>query len=454
MSDIAAAVTFAESNKDRFLEEYKTILAMPSVSTLSEHKPDIRNCAEWLAEQLRGIDMENVSLKETGGHPIVYGDWLNAPGKPTMLVYGHYDVQPADPFDEWETPPFEPTIRGDYIFARGASDMKGQIFAQIKAMEALAGKYPLNIKYLIEGEEEIGSEHLDTFIDDNLDLLKCDFVLNCDAGIHGPDQPGIVYSLRGLAYFQVDVRAHAKDLHSGRFGGTVRNPIHVLSELIAGLHDDKGRVTLPGFYDKVRELDDDERKALARLPHSDEHWLEMATAKALYGEVGYTTLERVGGRPCLDVNGIWGGFIGEGAKTVLPAVAHAKLSARLVADQKPSDVLPQLEAYFKANTPEGVTAKVKLLSDGPGSIMARDSEYMQNAIAALNDVFGKDPVFSREGGSVPVVGMMQEKLGVDSIMLGFALPDDGIHGPNERQYLPNFFKGIETYIRFLAKFKN
>lgn len=452
MTDVASAVKFADSHRDRFLEEYKTVLSIPSVSTLSEHRDDIRACAEWLATQLQAIGMNNVAIKETGGHPIVYGEWLKAPGKPTMLVYGHYDVQPVDPLNEWESPPFEPTIRGDYIFARGASDMKGQIFAQIKAMEALAGDYPLNIKYLIEGEEEIGSDHLEEFVNNNLDLLKCDFVLNCDAGIHGPDLPGIVYALRGLSYFQLEVRALGKDLHSGRFGGSVRNPIHVLCELIAGMHDDKGRVTLPGFYDKVRELDQDERDALAKLPYSDEHWMQMATAKALYGEAGYTTIERVGARPTLEVNGIWGGFTGEGAKTVLPAVAHAKISTRLVADQRSKDIHAQLRAYLDAHMPDGVDYTLTEVHTGEGSIMARDSDYMRHAVDALKEVFGKDPVFSREGGSVPVVSLLQEKLGVDSIMLGFALPDDGIHGPNERQYLPNFYRGIETYIRFLGKF--
>ena len=301
-------------------------------------------------------------------------------------------------------------------------------------------------------EEEICSEQLEDFVNNNVDLLKCDFVLNCDAGIHGKDLPGIVYSLRGLSYFELELRAHGKDLHSGRFGGSVLNPIHVLCELIAGMHDENGRVTLPGFYDKVRDLDAEEREALSKLPYSDDHWMEMATAKALHGEKGFSTIERVGARPALDVNGIWAGFTGEGAKTVLPAVAHAKLSTRLVADQRSKDIDAQLRAYLDANVPDGIAYTLTELHTGEGSIMARDSEYMQHALAALKEVFGKDPVFSREGGSVPVVSLLQENLGVDSIMLGFALPDDGIHGPNERQYLPNFFRGIETYIRFLAKF--
>jgi acetylornithine deacetylase/succinyl-diaminopimelate desuccinylase-like protein len=266
-------------------------------------------------------------------------------------------------------------------------------------------------------------------------------VLNCDAGIHAPDLPGIVYSLRGLAYFELEIRTLRKDLHSGRFGGSVRNPIHELCALIAGMHYEDGRVALPGFYDAVRELEPDEREALARNPYSNERWLEMSTAKALHGEAGYSTIERVGARPTLEVNGIWGGFTGEGAKTVLPAVARAKLSTRLVADQRASDVQAQLRAYLDAHVPEGVAYTLTELSTGNGAIMARDSAYMQNAVAALKEVFGKEPIFVREGGSVPVVSLLQEKLGVDSIMLGFALPDDGIHGPNEKQHIPTFYPG-------------
>jgi acetylornithine deacetylase/succinyl-diaminopimelate desuccinylase-like protein len=331
--------------------------------------------------------------------------------------------------------------------------MKGQIFAQLKAMECLAeaGDYPVNIKYLLEGEEEIGSPHLSQFIEDHKDRLQCDFVLNCDAGIHAPDQPAITYSLRGLAYFELELRTAKKDLHSGLFGGSVRNPIHVLCELIAGMHDAEGRVTLPGFYDKVRPLSDEERDMLARVPYTDEGWMEMAGTSALYGEAGYSTVERIGARPTLEINGIWGGFIEEGSKTVLPARAHAKISARLVADQQPGEVRAQLEAYISDRLPADVEWHLHEHTWGPGATMDYKSRYMQAAVAALEEVFGKPTIFKREGGSVPVVGMMQQKLGVDSVMLGFALPGDGIHGPNERQYVPNFFRGIETYIGFLTR---
>lgn len=449
-----AATPFVEENRDRFLSEYREFLAIPSISTLSEHAGDVQRAAEWLAARLRRRGMDKVELLRTGGAPVVYGEWLNAPGKPTLLVYGHYDVQPVDPIAEWALNPFAAEIRGDYIFARGASDMKGQIAALLYALEAIAaqGPFPVNLRFLFEGEEEIGSPHLADFIETHRDRLACDVVLNCDAGIHAPDQPSIVYALRGLAYFELEIRGPEKDLHSGMFGGSIRNPIHVLCELIAGMHDAQGRVTLPGFYDTVRELDAEERAQLARAPYSDAQWLAMTGAPGLSGESGYSTIERVGARPTLDVNGIWGGFTAQGAKTVLPARASAKISMRLVADQKPEDIRGQLETYLRAHAPKEITWTLQQHSAGPGAIMDRHSPYMRAAVDALRAVFGADPFFKREGGSVPVVGLMQQMLGVDSIMLGFALPDDGIHGPNERQHLPTLFKGAETYIRFLASF--
>jgi acetylornithine deacetylase/succinyl-diaminopimelate desuccinylase-like protein len=454
MTHADKAVELARGRHAAFLEQYAEMLRIPSVSTLPEHRQDMRRMAEWCADELRRLGMAHVEVNETPGHPIVCAEWLNAPGKPTVLVYGHYDVQPVDPVNEWESDPFGAEVRGEWIFARGASDMKGQFFAQMKAMECLRdadGAYPVNIKYLLEGEEEIGSINLPEFIDAHRGQLACDVTLNCDAGMHAPDMPSITYALRGLAYFEIELRAAGHDLHSGLFGGSVRNPIHVLAELIAGMHDAKGRVTLPGFYDRVRPLDDEEREMLARVPWSEQEWLEMTGASALYGEEGYTTHERVGARPTLDVNGIWGGFTGEGAKTVLPARAWAKLSTRLVPNQRPEDIEGMLRAYLEAHAPSDVEWTLKIHSLGPGAVMDRKSAYMQSAAAALEDVFGAPPLFKREGGSVPVVGLFQEKLGVDSIMLGFALPGDGIHGPNERQHLPTLFKGVEAYIRFLCR---
>ncbi len=451
MAFLDDALKHAGANKDRHLTEYQELLGMPSISTLPENRVDVERTAAWLAQQLRDLHMENVEIMPTDCHPVVYGEWLKAPGKPTILVYGHYDVQPVDPLDEWESDPFGAEIRGDYIFARGASDMKGQIFAQLKAMECIAaqGDYPVNIKYLLEGEEEIGSPSLPGFIETHKEKLACDVVLNCDSGIYDKDTPAIMYSLRGLAYFELELRTAKKDLHSGMFGGAVRNPLHVLSEVIAAMHDAQGRVTLPGFYDLVRPLADEERTLLQQLPHDDEAWQEMAGVEASYGEAGYSTVERIGARPTVEVNGMWGGFTGEGAKTVLPARAHAKISARLVADQDPDAIEGQFRAFLEDHVPEGVSWKLHKHSSGPGSTMDRHSIYIKGAETALETVYGKAPLFKREGGSVPIVGLLQKKLGVDSVMLGFALPDDGIHGPNERQYLPGFFRGIETYIRYL-----
>ena len=452
MIDLNKILTSLRADSDRHLEEFKALLAMPSVSTLPEHKADVLMVAQWLAAQLADLGMEQVEVVPTEGHPIVYGEWLHAPDKPTVLIYGHYDVQPVDPLDEWESDPFEATVQGDYIVARGASDMKGQLFAQLKAMEAIAAQgegFPVNIKYLLEGEEEIGSPHLPGFIEEYAEKLACDVVLNCDGGIHAPDQPSIVYALRGLAYFDLEVRTAEKDLHSGLFGGSILNPVHVLAELIAGLHDDQGCVTLPGFYDKVVPLEEDECADLAKTPYNDEAFLAMAGVQALAGETGYSTVERVGARPALEVNGIWGGFTGDGAKTVLPARANAKLSMRLVADQDECAIKGQLEAYMAAHVPEGVQWSVHEHSTGPGATMDRNSPYMRTAMDALETTFGVAPIFKREGGSVPVVGILQRLLGVDSIMMGFALPGDGIHGPNERQHLPTFFKGMEAYARLL-----
>lgn len=453
MSGIDGAVACARENKERHLDEFRELVRIPSISTLSEHKQDVLKACDWLVSQLKSVGMARVEVVETPGHPIIFAEGPRVEGAPTVLVYGHYDVQPVDPLNEWESGPFDADIRGDYMFGRGASDMKGQIFAQIKSVEAWAksGGVPVNLKYLIEGEEEIGSPNLGKFIADYKEQLKCDFVLNCDCGIHEKDTPAITYSLRGLAYFELEIVTAKKDLHSGLFGGSVRNPIHLLAELIAKLHDEQGRVTLPGFYDKVRTLDEDERELLKRVPYSDDKWKELSGSEALFGEEGYTAIERIGARPTLEINGIWGGFTGEGAKTVLPARAHAKLSCRLVPNQEGSEIFGMIDRFVKEHLPQGVTYHLHQHSCGPGAVMNWKSDYMKAAAAALEDVFGKQPIFKREGGSVPIVGMLQQSLGVDSVMLGFALPDDGIHGPNERQYVPNFFRGIETYVRFLGR---
>ncbi|HRZ81703.1 MAG TPA: dipeptidase [Candidatus Hydrogenedentes bacterium] len=438
----------------KVLAELREFLAIPSVSTLPEHAGDVRRTAEWLCARLRGLGMDAVTLHETPLHPIVCAEWLRAGDRPTVLVYGHYDVQPVDPLDEWDSAPFDGDVRGDFIYARGASDMKGQLFALLKGLEALrdAGEaYPVNLKFLLEGAEEIGSQHLPEFMDANRDALACDVVLNCDAGVHAPDTPSIVYALRGLAYFELEVRTLGHDLHSGLFGGSVRNPIHVLAEALAAMHDADGRVTLPRFYDRVRPLDAEERALIGETPFSKRDWLAMTGAAALQGEKSYTTMERVGARPTLEVNGVWGGFTGQGAKTVLPARASAKLSMRLVPDQRPEDMEDLLREFLETTLPGDVFWDLKCHSLGPGAVMNRKSPFMRAAADALEAAFGKSPLFKREGGSVPVVAFFQQKLGVDSIMLGFALPDDGIHGPNERQHLPTLMRGVGVYADFLRR---
>ncbi|MBL8058895.1 MAG: dipeptidase [Anaerolineales bacterium] len=446
------SIAYAHQNHARYLAELQELVRIPSISTLSEHKPDIQRCADWVAGQLRGMGFAGVAIMPTAGHPVVYGEWLNAPGKPTVLVYGHYDVQPVDPLNEWKAGPFEAVVRGDDLFARGASDMKGQVHAFLKALEAMLkhGELAVNVKVLVEGEEEIGSPSLGAFIAAHKALLKCDVVLNADSGILKPDLPSLIYGLRGLAYFELWVHTASQDLHSGTFGGTIHNPAQALCELIAGMHDAEGRITLPGYYDRVRTLSADERAELARLPHNDAEWLTMTGAPALWGEAGYTTVERFGARPTLEVNGLYSGFIGEGSKTVLPAKAMAKLSMRLVPDQDHEEVERQLRAYLAAHAPAGVRWELKALAGGPAALVERDSAYMRAAVAALESTWGVRPVFERAGGSVPIVSLLQKQLGVDSILMGFGMRDDNIHGPNEKQHLPNYYRGIEAFIRFFA----
>jgi len=452
MLEPTQALAYARNNHERYLAEYKEFLSIPSVSTLSEHKPDMRRAAEWVARHMAAIGLQNVEIMPTEGHPVAYGEWLDAPGAPTVLVYGHYDVQPVDPLNEWLSPPFEPTIRGENIYARGASDMKGQDHAFLKALEALLkhAELAVNVKVLVEGEEEIGSPHLGAFLDKHKDRLKCDIALNADSNILRSDLPSLAYGLRGLAYFEIWVRGPRQDLHSGMFGGTVHNPAQVLCELIAGMHDAEGRVTLPGFYDQVRMLSDQERAEIARMPVSDEDWRRTTGVPQLYGEKGFTTLERLGARPTLEVNGLLSGFTGEGAKTVLPAKAMAKISTRLVPYQDDLAVEEQLKEYMRRHAPPTVTWEVGKIVSSPAALVKRDTPGRRAAAAALETTFGVKPVYKLEGGSVPVVSMVQTKLGVDSILMGFGLPDDNLHSPNEKQHLPTYYRGIEAFIRFFA----
>jgi acetylornithine deacetylase/succinyl-diaminopimelate desuccinylase-like protein len=387
---------------------------------------------------------------------VVYGEWLQAgPQAPTALIYGHYDVQPADPLELWQTGPFEPDIRGENIYARGVTDMKGQVMVALKSTEAIVhtGTLPINVKFLIEGEEEIGSPSLEPFMAGHKELLACDFAINPDTGTLAPDIPTITYALRGLAYFELRIYGPDHDMHSGVFGGSVLNPAQALCELIAGMHDAQGRVTLPGFYDKVLPIDAEERAELARLPIGDEFFLKNTGAPGLWGEAGYTSIERVGARPTLEVNGLLSGFTGEGAKTVLPAWAMAKISTRLVPNQTPEEVHQQLLKYLEANAPKSVRWTVVEMHGGAPSMSDRHSSYVQALSAALETVWHKRPVFKREGGSVPVVSQFQKILGVESVNTGFAMPDDNMHSPNEKMHLPTWYLGIDAFIHFFYNLK-
>ena len=449
----SAALQYAHNNRDRFLEELEEFVRIPSISTDPAAKADMQKAAEWVASQLHTLGMQNVNIYPTAGHPVVFGEYLSAgETRPTVLIYGHYDVQPAEPLELWESPAFSPTIKGDNLYGRGASDMKGQVVASLKAVEAVIrnGGLPVNIKFMVEGEEEIGSVHLGDFIAAHKDLLACDFAVNPDTGMIGAQTPTITYGLRGLAYFELRLAGPDHDLHSGLFGGTIHNPAQVLCELIAGMHDAQGRITLPGFYDKVRSLSEEERLELARLPTDEHFYLEQTGVPALFGESGFTPGERVGARPTLEVNGLLSGFTGEGSKTVLPSKAMAKISMRLVPDQDPEEVRMQLMAYLEAHVPPTVTYEVLQHAGGPPSITDLEIPGVLALADALEETWGKRPVFRREGGSVPVTAQFKDILGVESVLTGFGLPDDNLHAPNEKMHLPTFYRGIDALIRFIA----
>jgi acetylornithine deacetylase/succinyl-diaminopimelate desuccinylase-like protein len=438
-------VDFINLHRDRYVEELKSYLAIPSISALPQHAGDIRACAEWTAAELTRIGMQNVRLIETPGNPVVYADWLNAPGAPTLLFYGHYDVQPVDPLDLWESPPFEATIRDGEIYARGSADDKGQIFMHFKAIEAWlkqAGSLPVNIRIFIEGEEEVGSKHLDQFVRDHRDQLRSDVVVISDSPMFDRGIPSICYGLRGLAYFQLDIRGTKSDLHSGSFGGAVANPAMVLSQILAQMKDKGGRVKIPGFYDDVRALRDEERQQWKRLPFNETKYRKELGAPKLFGESGYSTLERVWARPTFEVNGLLAGFTGEGAKTVIPAVSMAKISMRLVPDQDPDKVAELFEAYLKKVAPKTVEWKLTRMHGGKPWMADFDNPFVQAAGRAIELGFGKAPVFNREGGSIPVVSTFQQELGVPSVLFGIGLPDENAHAPNEKLDLGNFHNGV------------
>lgn len=449
------ALAYARKNNEKFLDAFKKILAIPSVSTEPAHASDIRKAADWIAAQLRSLGMQKVQVFPTAKHPVVYGECLEAENAPVVLIYGHYDVQPVDPLDLWTSGPFNPEVRGENVYARGASDMKGQIMIVLNAIEALVktGGLRVNVKWLFEGEEEIGSPNLPTFITEHKDLLASDFALNPDSGMIGKDYPTLTYALRGLAYFELRVFGPVQDLHSGIYGGVIHNPAIALAELISGMHDAKGRITLPGFYDRVNKLSKKDREELARLPIDDNHFLEITGAPALYGEAGFTANERTGARPTLDVNGLLSGFVGEGSKTIIPAWAMAKISMRLVPDQDPKEVHQQLLHYLEEHAPKDIRWELTVMAGGPASISDRNNIGVRAMSKALETVWGMPPYFRREGGSIPVVKDMQSLLGIESVVSGFGLPDDNVHAPNEKMHLPTWYRGIEAGIHFFTNLK-
>jgi acetylornithine deacetylase/succinyl-diaminopimelate desuccinylase-like protein len=442
---IEPVIDYINLHRDRYVDELKTYLAIPSISALPQHAADVRRCAEWTAEELRRIGLQQVQLMETPGHPVVYGEWLGAEGSPTMLFYGHYDVQPVDPVDKWISPPFEATVRDGEIYARGAADDKGQIFMHFKAIEAYLkqdGRLPCNIKVFIEGEEEVGSAHLDDFVRDHKDTLAADVVVISDSPMFERGVPSICYGLRGLAYFQIDVTGTSSDLHSGSFGGAVANPAFVLAQILAQMKDRGGRIKIPGYYDDVVELKPEEREQFGRLPFNEKKYRKELGAPKLFGESGYTTLERVWARPTFEVNGLLAGFTGEGAKTVIPATAMAKVSMRLVPNQDPDKVADLFEAYLKKVSPKTVDVKLTRMHGGKPWMTDFDNPYVQAAARAIERGFGKTPVFNREGGSIPVVSTFQQELGVPSVLFGVGLPDENAHAPNEKLDLGNFHGGV------------
>ncbi len=428
---------------DRFLDELKEFLAIPSISADSRYQRECSQAADWVKEQLSRAGFQTERI-DTPGHPIVYGEWLGAAGQPTVLVYGHYDVQPPDPLDLWTTPPFEPTLRDGKLYARGATDDKGQLFTHVKSVETwqnVAGRLPVNVKFLIEGEEEVGSNHLDRFLEAEKDRLACDVAVVSDTAQYGEGIPAITYGLRGILAAEVTVDGPNRDLHSGVFGGAVANPANVLVELLGRLHDEQGRVTIPGFYDDVVPLTEEERAGFAALPFDEQLFCESVGVPAPHGEAGFTTLERRWARPTCDINGIFGGYQGEGPKTIIPARATAKITCRLVPDQNPEQLTSALEHFLRQHCPEGVRLQFRSYHGAPASVCDTSSPFMEAARQAIAIGFGQEPVLIREGGSIPVVGSFKQILGVDTLLLGWGRNSDNLHSPNEHFHLEDFTRG-------------
>ncbi|MEM8895610.1 MAG: dipeptidase [Bacteroidota bacterium] len=448
------ALAYIKENKQRFLDELFELLRIPSVSADSKFKEDVQRAAEYLKVKFEEAGVDRVEIKPTAGHPIVYAEKILSENLPTVLVYGHYDVQPADPYELWDTPPFEPEVRNEKIYARGSSDDKGQMYMHIKAFESLTqtSELPCNVKFMIEGEEEVGSDNLGVFVAENKELLSADVILISDTGIINNDNPSITVGLRGLTYVEVEVTGPNRDLHSGMYGGAVANPINVLCEMINSLKDEKGHITIPGFYEKVAELTREERTDMAKAPFDLAQYKAELDIEEEFGEEGFTTLERTGIRPTLDVNGIWGGYTGEGAKTVLPSKAYAKISMRLVPNQVSDEITQLFTKHFQSIAPKSVKVKVTPHHGGEPAVIPTDSLAYQAAKDAFEEAWGKEPIPMREGGSIPIVALFQKELGLDSMLLGFGLDEDAIHSPNESYGLFNYYKGIETITLFYKHF--
>ena len=452
----STAVNYARQNYPRFVDELKALLRIPSVSTLPEHTADVAATASWLADEMKRIGLENVEVIKTAGHPLVYGNWLHAAGKPTCVCYGHYDVQPPDPLDEWISPPFEPAERNGNLYARGAVDDKGQMYIHIKALESLFkannGKLPINVRIILEGEEEVGGEQIAEFVHKHSDRLKADFALISDTELFAPDLPTLCVGLRGMVYTEIEARGAKIDLHSGMYGGAAPNPFIALAQIIARLKDSSGRILIPGFYDAVKAPSEEELKTWKQLPFDEEHYRRTEVGSSrLTGEPGFSVLERTWARPTLDVHGMPGGFTGTGAKTVIPAKATAKISMRLVPDMEPDKIFAQYKSYVESLTPAGITLDVRMIHSAEASIISTDNPYIQAATRALKLVWNKDAVFIRSGGSIPIVGDFERYLKIPSVMMGFGLPDDNLHAPNEKFHLANFYRGIESVIAFFEE---
>jgi len=447
--------TYIREHEDRFLEDLKGWLRIPSISTLPEHVGDVQQAAEYAADQLRRIGFEQVQVIPTKGHPLVYGEWLKAPGRPTLLIYGHYDVQPVDPLALWESPPFEPTIRGGNLYARGAADDKGQTMLVFKALESLMtvnGTLPVNVRVLIEGEEEAGGESIEQYVRAYPDRLQCDTAFICDTGMPSPELPALIYGLRGIVYTEIEARGAKRDLHSGMYGGVAPNPLHALALIIAGLKDAEGHIHIPGLYDHVRQPTAEEEAFWREDPlHTEEALLEEMGVPQLVGENEYPALERLGARPTLEVHGIVGGFTGEGAKTVIPAEAKAKISLRLPPDVSSEEAFALFERRVHELAPPGVQITVRNIHGGESVLVPVDTAPMRAAAAALQEVYGREPVFLREGGSIPIAALFYTVLNVPVVMMGFGLPDDNLHAPNEKYSISQFYKGIRTVASFLQR---